>query len=62
MSVALFMELYMLVGIGYLLVNVLVRKLDTGDDYLLPLVWMFLWWLCFIGIIAIYIDKKRNKL
>ena len=52
---------YMVIGLGYLIVNVFVRKLETEDDYLLPFVWMFFWWVCFIALFIQYVGRKLKK-
>lgn len=38
---------YFIIGAVYLLINGIVRKLDTGGDYLLPYVWFFFWPIAF---------------
>lgn len=57
----LFIQLYLLVGLVYLLVNVLIRKIQTEDDWMLPMVWLFFWWLCFIALFIIWIQNKLTK-
>lgn len=50
---------YILVGIIYTLINAFVRKLNREGDWLLTLLWLFGWPLCFI---ALAIEKYQNKL
>lgn len=57
----LFIQLYLLVGLVYLLVNVLIRKIQTEDDWMLPMVWLFFWWLCFIALFIAWIQNKLTK-
>lgn len=58
----LIIEIYLLIGLIYLLINTLVRKLNTEDDWMLPMVWLFFWWLCFIVLFILWIQKKKSKL
>lgn len=51
--------IYILIGIVYLLINVLIRKLDTEGDYLLPNVWMFFWPLCLLALLIRRLDKTN---
>lgn len=37
------LPLYFLIGLLYWALNAFVRKLDTDDDWLLPLFWFFGW-------------------
>lgn len=53
----MFIAIYFIIGIGYCIVNNVVRKLDTDEDYLLNMAWIFLWP---IFILALLIDKTRN--
>lgn len=41
---------YFLIGIIYLLVNTLIRKIEV-DDWTLPFVWIFLWPFCFAALL-----------
>jgi len=52
---------YFIVGLIYTLYNGLVRKLDTSGDYLLPMVWLLLWPIAFMGLAALGISKLINK-
>jgi hypothetical protein len=52
---------YILVGLIYALFNGFIRKIDTDDNPMLPLVWWFLWWLCLLGRGIAYIQDKIIK-
>ena len=52
---------YILIGLIYTLINTFIRKLDTDGDWTLPFVWIFIWPVCFIGLILEQLDKKYGK-
>lgn len=37
------LPIYLIIGLIYWAINSFVRKLETDDDYLLPLVWFLFW-------------------
>lgn len=43
------MIIYLLIGLTYWAVNSFVRKIETNDDWLLPLVWFLAWPLAFLA-------------
>lgn len=49
--------IYFLIGLAYVIVNVVVRKLDTEGDPMLPLAWWFLW---IIFLPLLLIEKSCN--
>lgn len=53
--------IYILIGLTYTLINGLVRKLDTDGDYLLPMVWIFLWPICFVALIFLKFNHYKDK-
>lgn len=53
------MLVYMLIGIVYCLVNILIRKLEIEGDWAVVYVWLFLWPICFI---SLFIEKFKPKL
>ncbi len=55
------MGYYFLIGLLYTLTNVLYRKMDTDGDWFIVLVWMLLWPICFLGLIAGFIQDKLVK-
>lgn len=55
------MGYYFLIGLIYVLINGAVRKIDTGGDWFLPIVWLTLWPLGFISLIAGFIQDKVTK-
>jgi len=52
---------YFLIGMGYTLINGIVRKLDTDGDWLLPMFWLLMWPIAFVGLTFIGIQKYINK-
>lgn len=52
------MGIYFIVGILYALINGVFRKINTDGDWLLSIVWIIAWPLCFIGLIAVFIQDK----
>jgi len=58
-------ESYVLIGMLYMFVNILVRKLDA-DDPLLVLLWWFLWPIAMIGLLVlslqIFIRNVRKRI
>lgn len=52
------LPLYVIIGLVYLLINIFVRKLDTYDDPMLPLVWWFLWPICLAALISQWTNKQ----
>lgn len=54
--------IWFIVGIAYVLVNGLIRKIDTDGDWLLPIGWFALWPIMIPSVIiaGIY-DKLFNK-
>lgn len=58
-------ESYVLIGMLYMFVNILVRKLDA-DDPLLVLFWWFLWPIAMIGLLVlslqIFIRNVRKRI
>lgn len=59
------MALYMLIGLLYWAINIFIRKLhrenQPEDGWYLTLVWVFLWPICFIGILIAFIQRKITK-
>lgn len=55
------MGYYFLIGLIYTFINGFVRKIDTEGEPLLPTVWLCLWPICFIGLIASFIQDKIEK-
>lgn len=51
---------YFAIGIIYLLVNVLIRKMEV-DDWTITLMWIFLWPICWIALIFHMINAVWNK-
>ena len=35
--------IYLIIGLVYVLINTLIRKIDLDDDWFLPIVWWTLW-------------------
>lgn len=52
---------YFLIGLIYVLVNALIRKIDTDGDWLIALVWLLLWPFCFIALITALIQDLIYK-
>lgn len=52
---------YVLIGLAYLLVNVLIRRIDTYDDWMLPLVWWFFWPIFFFALVIVGVGKLIKK-
>lgn len=57
MEHGIFWAIYFLIGMIYTLINGLVRKLDTDGDWLLPIFWLLLWPIAFIGLVIINVNK-----
>lgn len=55
------MGYYFLIGLIYTFINGYIRKIDTEGDFLLPMVWLCLWPICFIGLAACFIQNKIEK-
>lgn len=51
------MLIYLLIGLSYWALNSFVRKLETGGDWLLPLVWFLAWPLAFISWAVIFMTR-----
>ncbi len=54
--------IYFIIGIIYVLYNALVKKINSDGDWMLPLVWLFAWPLCFVALFVIYINNKKNSI
>lgn len=52
------MGIYLIIGLIYTLINIFIRKLDVDNDWMIVLVWWFMWPICFIAIIINYLNKK----
>lgn len=56
------MLIYILIGLTYYLINIFVRKLhkdnEDEDGWLLTILWIFGWPICFI---ALLIHKLKNR-
>lgn len=50
---------YVLIGLLYVLINIFIRDIEP-DDPMLPLVWWFLWPICFVAL-AILIARRLIK-
>lgn len=57
MEHGIFWAIYFLIGMIYTLINGFVRKLDTDGDWLLPIFWLLLWPIAFIGLVIINVNK-----
>jgi hypothetical protein len=53
---------YFLIGLIYTIINGMVRKLDTDDDFLLPMVWFLLWPIAFISLFFVGMKKLISKI
>jgi len=53
--------LYFLIGMGYTFINGFVRKLDTDGDWLLPMFWLLMWPIAFLGLATIGVKKIIEK-
>lgn len=51
---------YFAIGIAYLLVNVLIRKMEV-DDWMIALMWIFLWPICWIALAIDTFNKLIRK-
>lgn len=51
------MIIYILIGLAYWALNSFVRKLETGGDWLLPLVWFLAWPIAFLSWAALFFEK-----
>lgn len=54
-------EIWLIVGLLYVLINVFLRKLET-DDPMLVLVWLFLWPLGILSLIVLGIIHLIQKI
>ena len=52
---------YVLIGVVYAIFNGGIRKVDTHGDWFIPLVWMFLWPLGAISLLARGIEYIHEK-
>lgn len=52
--------IYFLIGILYTIVNCLVRKMNTDEEYLIIFIWVFFWPICFICIGLHFLGKLKN--
>lgn len=56
---------YFIIGLMYWALNSFVRKLETNDDWMLPLVWLFAWPIAFLTWVVIFImwivEEVKNK-
>lgn len=53
--------IWLTVGIGYTLVNGLIRKIDTDGDWLLPIAWITLWPIMIPTLIVHKVMEKYSK-
>ena len=51
------MLVYLTIGLLYWALNSFVRKLETGGDWLLPLVWFLAWPLAFLAWVVLFLVK-----
>lgn len=51
------MIIYLTIGLLYWALNSFVRKLETGGDWLLPLIWLLVWPIAFTTWMVIFLDK-----
>lgn len=61
MEYGIFWAIYFLIGMIYTLINGFVRKLDTDGDWLLPIFWLLLWPIAFIGLAIITVNKYFER-
>lgn len=55
------MGFYFLIGLIYAIINGAVRQIDTDGDWFLAVVWIILWPIGILSLIAAFIQKKVTK-
>jgi hypothetical protein len=56
---------YYFIGLSYWAINIFVRKLhtknDEGEGWFLAPMWMFLWPMCFIALLIVWISNLKER-